>query len=92
MTTWETGEFKEFVISRKLLEIELNKVHFWRLCFFELFEAEIQFFDQQFFLQISPQNFKIVFKFLSSFPCGNSVLNFQINGDLRGNFDDMGNR
>ena len=47
MTTWETGEFKELLISRKLLEIELNKVHFWRLCFFEVFGAEIQIFDQQ---------------------------------------------
>ena len=47
MTTWETGEFKELLISRKLLEIELNKVHFWRLCFFEVLGAEIQFFDQQ---------------------------------------------
>ena len=47
LTTWETGEFKELLISRKLLEIELNKVHFWRLCFFEVLGAEIQFFDQQ---------------------------------------------
>ena len=32
------------LISRKLLEIELYRFHFWRLCFFELFEAEIHFF------------------------------------------------
>ena len=47
MTTWQTGEFKELLISRQLLEIELNKVHFWRLSFFEVFASEIQFFDQE---------------------------------------------
>ena len=43
------GEFKELLISRNLLEIELNGVHFWRLCFLELFEAKIQNFDQKMF-------------------------------------------
>ena len=47
LTTWETGEFKELLISRQLLEIELNKVHFWRLSFFEVLATEIQFFDQE---------------------------------------------
>ena len=55
MTTWEIGEFKELLISRKLLEIELNRFHFRRLCFFEVFEAEIHFFDQHFFEQICPR-------------------------------------
>ena len=55
MTTWEIGEFKEYLISRKLLEIEQNKVHFWRLCFFEVLGAEIQIFDQQIeFCKIRP--------------------------------------
>ena len=48
--TWETGEFKEFLISRKLLEIELFRSHFWRLCFFEVFGAEIHFICQILFL------------------------------------------
>ncbi len=30
------------------MEIELNGVHFWRLWFFEVFAAEIRFFDQEF--------------------------------------------
>ena len=47
LTTWERGEFKELLIFRKLLDIELNKVHFWRLSFFEVLGAEIQFLDQQ---------------------------------------------
>ena len=47
LTTWERGEFKELIIFRKLLEIELNKVHFWRLSFFEVLGTEIQFFDQE---------------------------------------------
>ena len=48
------------LISRKLLGIELYKVHFWRLCFFEVLEAEIQFLDQQFFLQTLPYNWDFV--------------------------------
>ena len=48
LTTWESCEFKELLISRKLLEIELYRYHFWRLCFFELFGAEIHFFDPYF--------------------------------------------
>ena len=44
--TWETGELKELLISRKLLEIELNKVYCWKLSFFDL-DAEIQFFNQK---------------------------------------------
>ena len=69
LTSWETGEFKELLISRKVLEIELNRFHFWRLCFFEVFEAEIHFFDQYFFAQISPQNFRFLgFKNTSFWP------------------------
>ena len=48
------GEFKELLISRNLLEIELNGVHFWRLCFFELLATKIHFFDKKIFLQIPP--------------------------------------
>ena len=43
LTRSKHGEFKKLFISRNLLEIELNGVHFWRLCFFELFAAEIRF-------------------------------------------------
>ena len=50
LTTWERGEFEELLISRKLLEIELYRSHFWRLCFFEDFEAEIHFFSWNVFL------------------------------------------
>ena len=60
LTTWEKGEFKELLISRKLLEIELNRFHFRRLCFFEVFEAEIHFFDQHFFEQICPRNLDLL--------------------------------
>ena len=48
LTTCETGEFKELLISQKVLEIELNRFHFWRLCFFEVFAADIRFLDQEF--------------------------------------------
>ena len=44
LRTSKNGEFKELLISRDLMEIELNRVHFRRLCFFELFGAEIRFF------------------------------------------------
>ena len=68
------GEFNELLISRKLLEIELYRCHFRRLCFFELFGAEIDFFDPY-------------------FSCPNSATYldffFQINMDLRVDFDDM---
>ena len=49
LTPSKHGEFKELLISRDLMEIELNGVHFLRLCFFELFATEIGFFDQIFF-------------------------------------------
>ena len=47
--TSQWGEFKELLISRNLLEIEPNGVHFWRLYFLELFEAKVQFFDKKLF-------------------------------------------
>ena len=67
LTTWEKGEFEDLLISRKLLEIDLNKFRFRRLCFFEVFGAEIHFFDQHFFEQISPENFRFLgFEFYST--------------------------
>ena len=44
LKTWENGDFTELLISRKLLEIEPNRVNFWMLCFFEVFASKIQFF------------------------------------------------
>ena len=52
----EKSEFKELLISRKLLENKLYRFHFWRLYFFEVFGAKIHFFDQHFVAQISPHN------------------------------------
>ena len=78
LTTWEKGEFKELLISRKLLEIELYRFHFRRLWFFELFVAEIYFFDPYFvFAQIPPHKWDVF---------------FQINMNLRGGFDDRRKR
>ena len=54
LTPSKHGEFKELLISRDLMEIELNGVHFLRLCFFELFATEIGFFDRIFLSQIPP--------------------------------------
>ena len=50
LTISKHGEFKQSLISRDLMEIELNGVHFRKLCFFELFATEIGFFDRIFFL------------------------------------------
>ena len=36
LTNNENGDSKELVISRKLFEIELTEVHFWRFIFLEL--------------------------------------------------------
>ena len=80
LTTWEIGEFKELLISRKLLEIELNRCHFRRLCFFEVFGAEIHFFDQHFFSQISRQNFRfLVFEFYSTYFDSHPQLDIKFN-------------
>ena len=62
------GEFKELLISRNLLEIELDGIYFWRLCFLELFEAKTQFYDQKMFyifLHHSGVFFLINFDFIS---------------------------
>ena len=47
--TFLWDKLKELLIPWNLLEIELNGVHFWRLCFLELFEAKIQNFDLKMF-------------------------------------------
>ena len=73
----ENEKFKELLISQKLKEIELNRVNLLKFCFFEVLEAEIYFFD------------KNVFSFLSRFPYWESVLNFEINGNWRSNFEDI---
>ena len=53
LTTSKNGEFKDLVISRDLMEIELNGVHFRRLCFFELFDTEIRILYRIFFFSNS---------------------------------------
>ena len=66
--TSQWGEFKELLMSRNLLEIELNGAHFWRLCFLELFEAKIQFVDQKMlyiFLHHSVVFLSTIFYFIS---------------------------
>ena len=62
--TWEKGEFKELLISQKPLVKKPNKGNLWRLCFFEVFAAAIQIFDQK---NISFSNSAIELRFLLVF-------------------------
>ena len=52
LRTSTNSEFELLLISRDLMKIEPNGVHFRRLCFFELFGPKIRFFDLIFFTQI----------------------------------------
>ena len=81
LTTWKRGEFKELLISRKLLENKLYRSHFWRLCFFEVSGANIRFLDLIFFSQKkneTPLDFFLLFLLEKYYfkTKGNPMINF----------------
>ena len=61
LTNNENGDSKELVISRKLFEIELTEVHFWRFIFFELQELKSNLLSKKKFCQFRMSE--------SLFPC-----------------------
>ena len=85
LTRSKNCEFKELLISRDLMEIELNRVHFRRLCFFELFWAEIWFFYLICFLK-----FRLIFGiFVGSIINTPAWIVFFGTRVYQGNFDDI---
>ena len=49
LSTWEYCEFKELLISLKLLDTKLKEVHFLRLCF-EVFGAKSELYIYFFYV------------------------------------------
>ena len=82
LRTSQNGEFKELLISRDLMEIELNGVHFRRLCFFNFLKLKSDFFT---FPQIPPY-FWDFFWYHHKYPCLDCFFGTRV---YQGDFDDI---